>query len=95
MLSPAAGGQSRTSDKDELERKAIRDNTLRIALSGEARQRLTNVKMVRPELANAIEEYVIQLVSSGKLKKVIDDDQLKQMLYSLQEKKRDIRIRRM
>ncbi len=94
-MSPAAGGQGRSSDKEELEKKAIRDNVLRTALSAEARQRLTNVKMVRPELASAIEEYVIQLVSSGRLKKVIDDEQLKQMLYSLQEKKRDIRIRRM
>lgn len=94
-MSSAGGGQGRTSDKEELEKKAIRDNLLRTALSAEARQRLTNVKMVRPELASAIEEYVIQLVSSGKLKRVIDDEQLKQMLYSLQEKKRDIRIRRM
>ena len=68
---------------------------LRTALTTEARQRLTNVKMVRPELASAIEEYVIQLAAAGRLKKVIDDEQLKQMLYSLQEKKRDIKIRRM
>jgi len=68
---------------------------LRTALTTEARQRLANVKMVRPELASAIEEYVIQLASAGRLKKVIDDEQLKQMLYALQEKKRDIKIRRM
>jgi len=68
---------------------------LRTALTTEARQRLTNVKMVRPELASAIEEYVIQLATAGRLKKVIDDEQLKQMLYALQEKKRDIKIRRM
>ena len=49
----------------------------------------------KPELATAIEEYVIQLASAGRLKKVIDDEQLKQMLYALQEKKRDIKIRRM
>src|SRR5438309_473498 len=76
-------------------RKAVRENTLRTALTTEARQRLANVKMVRPELATAIEEYVIQLASAGRLKKVIDDEQLKQMLYALQEKKRDIKIRRM
>ena len=68
---------------------------LRTALTTEARQRLANVKMVRPELASAIEEYVIQLASAGRLKKVVDDEQLKQMLYALQEKKRDIKIRRM
>ncbi len=93
-----SSGQSsggRSSEKEELEKKAVRDNMLRMTLTTEARQRLANVKMVRPELASAIEEYVIQLVSAGRLKKVIDDEQLKQMLYALQEKKRDIKIRRM
>ena len=50
--------------------------------------------MVKPELASSIEEYVVQLASSGKLKRVIDDDQVKQMLAALQEKKREIKIRR-
>jgi programmed cell death protein 5 len=80
-------------EKQEKERKALRERILRIALTSEARQRLTNVRMVRPELANTIEEYIVQLFSSGNLKSVIDDEQLKQILYSLQEKKRDIRIR--
>jgi len=52
------------------------------------------VKMVRPDLASSIEEYVIQLASSGKLRKAVDDDQVKQMLAALQEKKREIKIRR-
>jgi programmed cell death protein 5 len=50
--------------------------------------------MVKPELAASIEEYVVQAASSGKLKNVIDDEQVKQMLLSLQERKRDIKIRR-
>jgi DNA-binding TFAR19-related protein (PDSD5 family) len=36
----------------------------------------------------------MQLVTSGKLKRVIDDDQLKELLMSLQERRRDIKIRR-
>ncbi len=81
------------AEKQEREKKALRESILRIALTSEARQRLTNVRMVRPELANTVEEYIIQLVSSGKLKSAINDDQLKQILYSLQERKRDIKIR--
>lgn len=72
----------------------MREGVLRMALTSEARQRLSNVKMVKPELASSIEEYVIQLASSGRLKRPLDDEQIKQMLLSLQEKKRDIRIRR-
>ncbi len=62
----------------------MREGALRMALTSEARQRLANVKMVKPELASSIEEYVIQLASSGKLKKAVDDDQVKQMLQSRQ-----------
>jgi programmed cell death protein 5 len=71
----------------------MRENVLRVALTSEARQRLANIRIVKPEIAKAIEEYVIQVASSGKLRKPIDDDQLKEILGSLQGKKRDIRIR--
>ncbi len=93
LLSETGGGQGRVSNREETERKAVRDNMLRMTLTSEARQRLTNVRMVKPELANAIEEYILQLVSSGKLKRTIDDDQLKEMLSALQGKKRDFKIR--
>jgi len=84
----------RQPDKEAAERKMMREGTLRMALTSDARQRLANVKMVRPDLASSIEEYVIQLVSAGKLTKAIDDEQVKQMLAALQERKREIKIRR-
>jgi len=84
----------RASDKDAQERRMMREAALRMALTSEARQRLANVRMVRPDLANSIEEYVIQLASSGKLKNAVDDEQVKQMLAQLQGRKRDITIRR-
>jgi programmed cell death protein 5 len=84
----------RQPDKESADRKMMREGVLRMALTSDARERLANVKMVRPDLAASIEEYVIQLASSGKLRKAIDDDQVKQMLAALQEKKREIKIRR-
>jgi len=84
----------RQPDKEASERKMMREGVLRMALTSEARQRLANVKMVRPDLASSIEEYVIQLASSGKLRNALDDEQVKQMLAALQDKKREIRIRR-
>ena len=81
-------------DKELQDRKMMREGVLRMALTSEARQRLANVRMVRPDLASSIEEYVIQLASSGKLRNAVNDDQVKQLLASLQEKKREIRIRR-
>jgi programmed cell death protein 5 len=92
MSSPENG---RKPDEREIaERRALREGLLRMSLTSEARQRLANVKMVKPELAASIEEYVVQAASSGKLKKAIDDEQVKQMLLSLQEKKREMKIRR-
>ena len=81
-------------DKEAAEKRAMREGVLRMALTSDARERLSNVRMVRPDLAQSIEEYVIQLASAGRLKKAVDDEQVKQMLASLQEKKRDIKIRR-
>ena len=81
-------------DKEAAERRMMREAALRMALTSEARQRLANVKMVRPDLAASVEEYVIQLASSGRLKKPVDDGQVKQMLGALQEKKHEINIRR-
>jgi programmed cell death protein 5 len=83
-----------SADRGVTEKKAMREGVLRMALTSEARQRLANVKMVKPELASSIEEYVIQLASSGKLKRALDDGQVKQMLLVLQGKKREIKIRR-
>jgi len=73
----------------------MRENVMRIALTSEARQRLTNVRMVKPDVAHAIEEYIIQLVSSGRLKRTIDDEQLKELLSTMQgTAKKEFKIRR-
>ena len=46
--------------QDESTRKAMRENIMRMALTSEARQRLANVRMVKPQIAQTIEEYIIQ-----------------------------------
>jgi programmed cell death protein 5 len=87
--------QARPGSQEDASKRAMRENVMRIALTSEARQRLTNVRMVKPEVAHAIEEYIIQLVSSGRLKRTIDDEQLKEMLTTIQGTgKREFKIRR-
>ncbi len=78
----------------ESNQRAMREAALRMTMTSEARERLANVRMVRPDLAARIEEYVIQLASSGRLQKPVGDEEVKQMLASMQEKKREIKIRR-
>jgi len=87
--------QQKSGSQEDASRRAMRENVIRIALTSEARQRLTNVRMVKPEVAHAIEEYIIQLVSSGRLKRTIDDEQLKDLLQTIQgTAKKEFKIRR-
>ena len=74
----------------EIQKQAL----LRRILSSDARQRLTNLKMVKPEFAGQIELQLIQLAQTGRLKTPVTDNQLKEILAQLQTQRRDIKIRR-
>jgi programmed cell death protein 5 len=74
----------------EVQKQAL----LRKILSPEARQRLTNLKMVRPEFTEQLELQLIQLAQQGKLPIPLADAQLKQILTQLQSQKRETKIRR-
>ena len=73
---------------------AQKDILLKQILSSEARLRLNNVKMVKPELANMVENYLLGLAAQGRSPGQITDDQLKQILLSAQQPKRDFKINR-
>ncbi|MBM3903810.1 MAG: DNA-binding protein [Thaumarchaeota archaeon] len=85
------GDQNRPSDEEILAQKEI---VLKQLLSPEARLRLTNVRMVKPELAALVENYLIGMASQGKIRSQISDEQLKQILQSTQQPKRDFKIER-
>jgi programmed cell death protein 5 len=73
---------------------AQKEMLLKQILSSEARLRLNNVKMVKHELANMVENYLLDLASQGKAPSQITDDQLKQILLSAQQPKKDFKINR-
>ena len=79
---------------NEEQISAQKDMLLKQILSGEARLRLNNVKMVKPELANLVENYLLGLSTQGKIQGQITDEQLKQILLSAQQPKRDFKINR-
>lgn len=78
----------------EEEAAAIRQRALMVLLEPTARQRLMNVRMVKPELATAVENYLINAASTGRLNRSITDEELKQILLSLQQPKKDFKISR-
>jgi programmed cell death protein 5 len=87
-----SGNEQRQSQEDQIE--AQKQALLRQILTPEARQRLTNLKMIKPEFTEQLELQIIQLAQSGKLPIPLSDAQLKQILQQLQPKKREITIRR-
>ena len=78
------------SEQFEAQKQAL----LKQILSPEARQRLTNLKMIKPEFTEQLELQLIQLAQSDKLPIPLSDAQLKQILLQLQTRKREITIRR-
>jgi len=93
MSYPNQDDDNNTQEKDS-QLKAQKEIMLKQVLSGDARLRLNNVRMVKPELADLVENYILNLSVQGKLPGQISDDQLKQILSSAQQPKRDFKINR-
>jgi programmed cell death protein 5 len=93
MSSPDSD-ESQERPVNEEEFNAQKENILKQILSSEARMRLNNIKMVKPELSNHVEQYLIGMASQGKVRSPLTDDQLKQILLSIQQPKRDFKINR-
>ena len=86
--------ESQDNSYNEEQVNAQKEGILKQILSGEARMRLNNIKMVKPDLANLVEQYLIGMASQGKIHSPLTDDQLKQILLSIQQPKRDFKFNR-
>ncbi len=84
-------------DYEEAQQKEYQEQKkliLRAILMDDARERLGRIKAARPELAENLENQLIMLAQSGRLKNKINDEQLRDLLSKILPKKRDITIRR-
>jgi programmed cell death protein 5 len=63
-------------------------------LDPQARQRLMNIRLVKPDLAAAVENYLINAASSGRINRPLTDEELKQLLIRIQQPKKDFKIER-
>jgi len=82
--------QSQAQQQLEGQKQAL----LRRILTPEARSRLTNLNMVKPEFTQQLELQLIQLAQQGRIAIPITDEQLKELLVKLQSGRRDYKIRR-
>lgn len=84
--------REQVAEQQAAEVQAQKEALLRQILTPEARARLTNVRLVKPQLAEQIELQLIQLASSGRLRGQVTDAQLKGLLQQLQGKERERKI---
>jgi programmed cell death protein 5 len=84
--------QKQVQAQQQLESQ--KQTLLRRILTPEARSRLTNLNMVKPEFTEQLELQLIQLAQQGRINLPITDEQLKELLVRLQSGRRDYKIRR-
>ncbi len=87
--------EDQVREQQAAEAEAQKEAILRQILTPEARSRLTNIRMVKPQVAEQIELQLIQLASSGRLRARVTDEQLKGLLQQItgQERERKISFR--
>ena len=86
----AQAQQQEAQAKFEAQKKQI----LAQIMTPEARNRLGNLKLTKPELVNNIELQLIQSAQAGSLRGKVTDDQLKVLLRNIAGQKREIKITR-
>ena len=85
-------GDSQNRDAQRQKIDAQKAQALRGILSTEARDRINNLKLARPELADQIENQLIVLAQSGRIKGLLSDNDLKQILTQMMSQKRETKI---
>jgi len=89
-----AFSQENFEEAQQKEYEEQKKQILRAILMDDARERLGRIRTARPELAENLENQLIMLAQSGRLKNKINDEQLRDLLSRILPKKRDITIRR-
>ncbi len=84
--------------QQEMERQKQMEAQVQSALmqilEPEARERLNTIKLTKPDFAKAVEQQLIMLAQSGRLKTKVNDAQLKTILQQVIPAKREFHIRR-
>lgn len=92
LQAQAQGDQAQAAARAEA--NAQRDAVMRAILEPEARERLTRVRMARPEVAEALENQLLMLYQQGRVRQRIDDETLRQLLARVAPKSRETTIER-
>jgi programmed cell death protein 5 len=90
--------QQQSDQGEEMERQQQVEAQIHMVLmqimEPDARERLNTIKITKPDFAKAVEQQLVLLAQSGRLKSKITDQQLKELLLQLTPKKKEFRISR-
>jgi len=86
--------QQAAAQEQRQQMEAQKQAILRQIMQPDARDRLANVKIANPELANAVEMQLIQLAQTGRLNSMVTDAMLRNILRQIAPQKREITIER-
>ena len=80
--------------QQQAQAEAAKEQILRAILEPEARERLTRVRMARPDVAASVENQLIALYQQGRIRQRIDDATLRELLARMTPKGRESSIER-
>jgi programmed cell death protein 5 len=90
--------QQQNDQQDDMERQRQVESQIHLVLmqimEPEARERLNTIKLTKPDFAKAVEQQLVLLAQSGRLKSKITDQQFKELLRQLTPQKKEFRISR-
>ena len=92
LQAQAQNGEAQAAARAEA--NAQKEVILRAILEPEARERLTRVRMARPDVAESLENQLLVLYQQGRVRQRIDDETLRQLLARIAPKSRETTIER-
>ena len=91
---PQQLAQQQAAQQQQAEMEAQLKQAMKQILTPEARGRLDNLRLTKPELVQNIEIQLLQSAQAGSLRGKVTDEQLKVLLKNLMGQKREIHITR-
>lgn len=88
-LQEKASNDGKDMEEKQREAEMQKEALLKKKLTEGARRRLNTVQMAKPEFGEQVEQQILTLVQSGRVKDRIDEDTMKQILEELSEDQSD------
>ena len=89
-----AAAQQQAAEDQRRQMEVQKQAILRQILTPDARDRLANIRVANPQMAESVEIQLIQLAQSGRLQGVINDAMLRDILRKVAPTHREITIER-